>query len=130
MQSLSRYAAKRGVAMSFNAVQDFQKTRRGKVRVLTVEQMQQDGELRGQLGELLAEHLVPHGVHRVCEEFLARTKACLSLEQLRSRLLGAPRILSGTRRNQANPLFFHEGFCRALILKFYRHMKNFSGTAA
>ena len=37
-----RCAAKRGVAMSFNAVQDFQKTRRGKVRVLTVEQLQQD----------------------------------------------------------------------------------------
>ena len=70
-----RCAAKRGVAMSFDAVRDIQKTRRGKVRVLTMEQVQQDGELRGQRGELL--RATCRMVCIACAQFQARTKMCL-----------------------------------------------------
>ena len=44
---------------------------------------------RGDLERLLPEHLVLRGVHRVCEELLARRKVCLSFEELRARLLGS-----------------------------------------
>ena len=49
-----------------------------------------DGELRVELNRLLGEHLVPCGVHRVCEEFLARKRVVLSFRQLRRHLLERP----------------------------------------
>ena len=50
---------------------------------------QDDEELRRELERLLAKYLVSHGVHRVCEELLARKMVCLPFEKLRARLLFA-----------------------------------------
>ena len=81
-----RCAARRGVVLSDEAIHNFLRLA-GKARVVAMAQVDLDGQLRGDLERLLAEHLVLHGVHRVCEELLARRRVCLPFEELRARLL-------------------------------------------
>ena len=64
-------AARRGVAISWRSPANFW-TRSGKAREVGMAEVGLDGELRDELRRLSAEHLVPRGVHRVREEFLAR----------------------------------------------------------
>jgi len=84
--SQRRLATMDGVAVSYKAIQHFV-SRGGAPRVVTVEEVELDDELRGDLELLLAEHLVARGVHRVCEELLARRRVCLPFAELRSHLL-------------------------------------------
>ena len=82
-------AARRGVAISWRSLANFQ-TCSGKARHVGMVEVGLDSELREELRRLLAEHLVPRGVHRVCEEFLARKRVVLSFRRLRARLLRRP----------------------------------------
>ena len=79
-------AALRGVTISWRSLGHF-KNCSGKVREVGMDEVQLDAELRGDLHRLLNEHLVSHGVHRVCEEFLVRKRVVLSFERLRAGLL-------------------------------------------
>ena len=76
-----RCAVKPGVVLSYNTVKIFSRLA-GKVRVVTMREVQLDDALRVELECILAEHLVARGVHRVCEELLARRKVCLPFAAL------------------------------------------------
>ena len=82
-----RLAAHRGLAISWNVLDWFSR-RRGMFRFVSITDVRADHQLRSDLGALLARHLVPHGLHRVCEELLALRRVCLPFSQLRARLLG------------------------------------------
>ena len=85
-------AAMRGFDLSYRAIENFVR-RDGAARVVGMRDVQQDDALRGDVELLLAEHLASHGVHRVCEELLIRTKVCLPFAALRSHLLAEPRLM-------------------------------------
>ena len=56
-------------------------------RSVDVVDVERDPDLARELGSLLAGYLARFGVHRVCEELLARCGVALGVEKLRSRLL-------------------------------------------
>ena len=59
-------------------------------------------DLRRHLERLSEKYLVSHGVHRVCEELLARENVCLPFEVLRGRLLRG-RFRRGPWKNFGRP---------------------------
>ena len=87
VRKTERRLALSGVAVSFQAIENFVRRRGKPERVVSMRDVEVDDELLGDLELLLAKHLVAHGVHRVCEGLLARRKVCLPFEALRSHLL-------------------------------------------